>query len=117
MNLIISCLPGERRFQSVFVPLFLVSTRAIYHANSTNYLFEAVTQTAKTKLCQYQEAPNRIQQTAGSGGGAETRCSSAPVAMHILQQFLYALSIRFYGSMCDSCVETKITGNHFRTLT
>ena len=45
MNIIISCLPGERRLQSVFVPPFLGSTRAMYHANSTEYLFEALTQT------------------------------------------------------------------------
>ena len=44
MNIIISCLPSERRLQSVFVPLFLGSTRAMYHANSTEYLFEALTQ-------------------------------------------------------------------------
>ena len=29
MNLINSCLPGERRLQSVFVPLFLGSTKAM----------------------------------------------------------------------------------------
>ena len=45
MNIIISCLPGEIRLQSVFVPPFLGSTRAMYHANSTEYLFEALTQT------------------------------------------------------------------------
>ena len=35
MNIIISSFPGERRLQSVFVPLFLGSARAMYHANST----------------------------------------------------------------------------------
>ena len=45
MNIIISSFLGERRLQSVFVPPFLGSTIAIYHENSTEYPFEALTQT------------------------------------------------------------------------
>ena len=118
MNIIISSFPGERRLQSVFVPLFLGSTRAIYHANSTEYPFEALTQTytynkrhggrkqrtlrdslglltrtgfaaevqpiiqQRKQNCQHQEAPNRIQQAAGSGGGDSLlERSSAPIPL------------------------------------
>ena len=127
MNIIISSFPGERRLQSVFVPLFLGSTRAIYHANSTEYLFEAFTQTytynkrhggrkqrtlrdslglltrtgftvevqpriqQRKQNCQYQEAPNRIQQAAGwlargRGGDLLLECSR----FHVLRRSLYA---------------------------
>ena len=49
MNSRISGFPGERRLESVFVPLFLGSTRAVYPANSTKYLFECLTQTYMNK--------------------------------------------------------------------
>ena len=90
MNIIISSLPGDRRLQSVFVHCFFASrdlftmqtaqnirsklkhTHTIYAmvaVNSESLGLLTRTGFAAEVQPQYQEAPNRIPQAAGSGGG------------------------------------------------